>query len=389
MKYIRLFALLVACATTLSVGQSRKVIVTVTNSAPIEVRTATISVPWTVLKNLLPGLDAKTVEVTGRESSQPLLCQPFDADLDAVPDKLLFQSDFKPGETKHFEVVASATVSREDTSLVDARFVEPRQDLAWENDRIAFRMYGPALAAEVDNGIDVWTKRVRYLIVKKWYEGEEQTPKIVYHEDHGEGADFFNVGRSLGCGGVGIWADGKLAQPGVFSSYKIISTGPIRTCFDLTYDKWNVAGKALKETARISLDAGQNLNKITLVFSGEKDGQPLELAGGLVKRPKTTMFRNAQEGWMSLWGPTNEDAQNGSLGTGIVFNKSGYTSMNEDSTQYLILGKAATDSAFTYYAGAGWTRSGDFKSEEDWKDYLANVAAAIQSPLSVSTELAR
>jgi pectinesterase len=388
-KRSRLLALVVVGIATLCQGQSGKVIVTVTNSAPVERHAATVSVPWTSLASLLPGFDTKNSKLMVRKNGQSLLCQLFDADLNEAPEELLFQSDFKPMETKVFEVTVAAGVSTMDTTLVDARFVEPRQDIAWENDRIAFRVYGPALAAEVDNGIDVWTKRVRSLIVKKWYEGEEKTPKIVYHEDHGEGADFFNVGRSLGCGGVGVWSNGKLLQPGVFSSYKIISTGPIRASFELTYDKWSINGERLKETVRISLDAGQNLNTIALVFGGAKSGEPLRLAGGLVKRPNTTLYRNTQEGWMSLWGLTNDEVQNGFLGTGIIFSRPDFTTMTEDSAQYLILGKTAVGSTFTYYAGAGWTRSGDFTSEEDWKNYLVSAAVIIRSPLTVNVKLAQ
>ena len=38
-----------------------------------------------------------------------------------------------------------------------------KDDFAWENDRIAFRVYGPSLerTGEISSGIDVWCKRVR------------------------------------------------------------------------------------------------------------------------------------------------------------------------------------------------------------------------------------
>ena len=31
-----------------------------------------------------------------------------------------------------------------------------------------------------------------------------------YHRDTGEGADFYSAGKSRGCGGSGLWRDGKL-----------------------------------------------------------------------------------------------------------------------------------------------------------------------------------
>jgi pectinesterase len=49
----------------------------------------------------------------------------------------------------------------------------------------------------------------------------------------------------------------------------------------------------------------------------------------------------------------------------------------------MMLGKASADERFTYYAGAGWTRSGDFASAEEWTGYLDQVAARLRHPVTV------
>lgn len=298
---------------------------------------------------------------------------------------LLFQASFAPLETKAF-VIKRGPADPKPESRVDGRYVLPRQDFAWENDRIAFRMYGPALALEVANGIDVWTKRVRYRIVEKWYRGEEDTgaAKVSYHIDHGEGADFFSVGRSLGCGGSGIWRNNRLVQPGVFSSYKTIDNGPIRVTFELYYDKLDVDGTVLKEIRRVSLDAGQNLNRFDVTYVGATKGEELVFVAGLVKRPQTTATRDTGNCWLSLWGPTNDDPVNGELGTGVVLPKTTFAGFMEDEKQYLIAGRTSIGATVTYYAGAGWTRSGDFTTPDDWKRYLDDTAQKLQSPLNIT-----
>ncbi|HTR80996.1 MAG TPA: DUF4861 domain-containing protein [Bacteroidota bacterium] len=363
-------------------AQDAVVRINVTNPAGFSRSNETISIQWSKVSAVLSA-GTKSVVVTDGSSGKEILSQIFDENLDGKPDALLFQSDFAPHETKVFTVAAVSGTPAPPTSLVDARYVEPREDVAWENDRIAYRMYGPALAAEVDNGIDVWTKRVRYLIVKKWYEGEEQTPKIIYHIDHGEGADFFDVGRSLGCGGSGIWHNNRVYQAGVFSSYKIVSTGPIRACFELYYNKWNIDGASLKETKRITLDAGQNLNRISVTFSGGANDRTIDLACGLVKRPNTKPYTNTENGWMSLWGQTNDSLPNGDLGTGVVFQPNKLIRTTEDSSQYLMLAKTKIGSSFNYAAGAGWTRSGDFTSVDDWNGYLNRWALLQRWPLVI------
>ena len=45
---------------------------------------------------------------------------------------------------------------------------------------------------------------LRKLVVNDWYMVDN------YHQDNGDGGDFYSVGKSRGCGGLGIWQNGKL-----------------------------------------------------------------------------------------------------------------------------------------------------------------------------------
>jgi pectinesterase len=353
----------------------------VLNPAALERNDEIVSVRLTDLKKRHATINASLVAVVDQATGKEVLSQ-------CTSGELLFRASFKPRETKSFIIRAGGAVRAKAPSLVDGRFAEPRQDYAWENDRIAYRIYGPALASESNNGIDVWTKRVRYLIVEKWYKGEEATGEanVSYHTDHGEGADFFTVGRSLGCGGAGLWYDGSVHQPGVFSTYKTLANGPLRTSFEVYYDTWDVGGKKLRETRRISLDAGDNLNRIEVTFTGTSAADTLDIVCGLVKRKNTAITRNEQNAWMGLWGQTNDDAENGFLGTGVVMDRKAYVGMKEDNDQYLIGARLPAGATLTYFAGAGWTRSGDFSTAQDWNNYLDNFSRKLQSPLAVTVQ---
>ncbi len=37
-----------------------------------------------------------------------------------------------------------------------------------------------------------------------------------------------------------------------------------------------------------------------------------------------------------------------------------------------------------YYAGAGWTGSGNFATDSDWKAYLGHFSRRLQTPLKCS-----
>jgi hypothetical protein len=98
----------------------------------------TISIPWRSVQQQLAGARADRVRVldaTGKE----VVSQVYDADGDASPDELLFQASFWPGESKRFAIEASASTIKP-VSRAFVRHDEPRDDMAWESDRIAFRI---------------------------------------------------------------------------------------------------------------------------------------------------------------------------------------------------------------------------------------------------------
>lgn len=371
--------LLAFCGAALGQG----VRVTVKNPGAMKRPAETIVVKWEDLRKQVASLNPSDVGVFEKDSA--LVCQSLDLNLDGTMDELVFQSSFGPGETRIFSV-RPAPGQRLFPFRVDARFVLPRADLAWENERIAFRMYGSPLAGDVRNGIDVWTKRVRYLIVDKWYRESAVAKggKDSYHEDRGEGADFFSVGKSLGAGGSGVWYNGSLYQPGLFSSHRIIATGPIRAMFELTYDSLVIGRKVMRERRTNTLDAGQSLNRVDVLYSGFPAGDTITFVAGLAKRKNARNSADLQHGWIGLWGLTTDDTTNGSLGTGVVIPKGSFRGTLEDKDHYLISGFALNDRPVTYYAGAGWTRSGEFATAEDWNAYLNGWALRLDSPMAIT-----
>jgi hypothetical protein len=98
------------------------------------------------------------------------------------------------------------------------RFVPEREDdFTWENDKVAFRVYGPSSGGKGSvSGVDPWFKKVDYSIIDKWYANFLQD--ISYHEDHGEGYDIYHVGPSRGVGGTAIWVDGVAYAAAMFKS---------------------------------------------------------------------------------------------------------------------------------------------------------------------------
>ena len=157
--------------------------------------------------------------------------QVVDDDGDGTIDAIIFQGDFAAKEARHFTIEAAAPTQRYEPKVA-VRHDDPRDDIAWESDRAAFRIYGEGLKktpqAMSSSGIDVWNKKTRALIVEKWY-----TKKESYHIDTGEGADFYDVGETLGNGGTAGWAKDTIWRADNFKAWRVIASGPIRAIFEL------------------------------------------------------------------------------------------------------------------------------------------------------------
>jgi len=253
------------------------------------------------------------------------------------------------------------------------RFVpERKDDFAWENDKIAFRAYGPALreGAE-DSGIDCWLKRVEYPIINKWYR-EAQEGKS-YHVDHGEGSDPYHVGSSRGCGGLGLWMDGKLVTSDTFTDWEIIQCEPEKSVFVLHYE-YKVGGDIYNEQKQISIELGERLFDVIATFT--KNGQPaagLPIAVGLTTHEgKAEASSNVSEGWMACW----EVIEGGGLGTGVVMDPAAITeyklidSQGKDQGHALLITKTDAAGQVKYRAGYGWEKAGDITTVAEWKEYL-------------------
>lgn len=318
-------------------------------------------------------------------------------------DTLVFQVDLAPGETRTFYIVPAALLPATPPPIVKtfARFVPERMDdFAWESDRAVHRTYGQALIkgeGSKINGIDVWSKNTRELVIDKWYKIND------YHNDHGEGMDDYHVGPSRGCGGLGIW-DGKNLMAGInYKTWKLITTGPVRSEFELTYDAWDAAGRQVSEVKRISIDAGSWISKATSTLTASGKGD-LTVAVGLVERPgKETIAQDKTAGWMTYWQPVDRDR--GSIACAILLTKKSVLEFTNDkpdmpesviSTEQppdnegapvmrnlLAITKVKPSVPFTYYFGSSWDKSGDFKDSKEWDAYVAKYAKCRDEPLVV------
>src|ERR1035437_3001332 len=324
--------------------------------------------------------------------------------------KLLFQVDLAPGETRTFNIMDATAWPAVPPPIVKtmARFVPERfDDFAWESDRIAHRIYGLALIpaeGTVSSGADVWIKKDRGLIVDTMYATKH------YHEDNGSFMDDYRVGKSRGCGGLGIWDGKKLFVSSNWKNWKLITTGPVRSEFEMTDDAWAAGnGRKVSEVKRFSIDAGSWMTKAQCTLSSD-DKSPLPIGVGLAERAcptnrKEFIARDLTEGWMTYWQP--EDVPKGTTAVAFILPKGAVKEFTNDNpgmpdsvkhanvpqpthegyppirTQMAVT-QVEVDRPFSYYFGACWDRSGDFTNHVQWENYVKRFAERRDQPLQVT-----
>jgi len=382
-------AIVLACAALVPHGAKAQapVLVRAENTLPIARADETIALPWAAVLARVPGAAPARVRVVEPASGREVVSQVVDADGDGTPDELIFQATFGPGEVRSFAVQAVAPDPKP-AARVHVMHDAHRDDVAWESDRIAWRIYGQGLwnAHEfqplVSSGVDVWVKRVRDLVVDKWYaRGHDD-----YHHDTGEGADFYDVGPTLGAGGTAVWRGDSMYRAKNFRSYRILADGPVRALFELRYDPFDVQGVQVTERRIISVDAGSNLSRAVSIFTAPgMDTIPYVV--GVNKRAGMigAESRARPWAWLTGWGPVNrKDGGHGELGTAVLLPRDRVLDWKETGDHYFAVSHARSGQPVVHYIGAGWTGSGDFRDLRDWYGYLDTFAQRLEHPLAVS-----
>ena len=391
----QLFLMTIVCALLTACSQDR-ITIRVQNDTSLDRENEIIEIPWSDIQAKLALTDTDAVIVKNAAGIQVAYQLIFAGN--AVPQQLIFPVNVKAGTWAEYSITKGQPESF--TTKAYGRYVpERRDDFAWENDKIAFRMYGPALLP-IDgpsNGIDVWVKKTENLIIDKWYK-DDLAGIASYHIDHGEGVDCYKVGRSLGAGGMAPFVNDSLWLGQNYLTQRVLDNGPLRISFELTYPALTVArDTAIIETKLISLDAGSHFSKI--VGSYENISATMPVAAGIILkqadgRPVNTLEEadsnftpvlDIQRGFITYaekGDRARPEHDNGIVHTAVVFPK---TLKDAKLAQRHVL--AITDyqpgENLIYYTGGGWSKAG-FPTEQAWVNYISEFAEKLRNPLKVT-----
>ena len=307
-----------------------------------------------------------------------------------------------------------------------------KDDIAWENDRCAYRVYGPALqkTGERSFGTDIWVKNTPDTVVYERYvkdmngniKGDKIDAKVralkkqgkalqtqlkslqaesnevdiltSFHLDHGNGLDPYRVGATLGLGAPSLMVGKNQVLPYCYKDYRILDNGPLRFTVELAYNPSTVGDmKNVVEHRIISLDKGSNFNKMTVWYDGLTT--PTDFATGFPIHEEDTETKTFAKDYVSYADPTdNVEVNNSQVFVGVLFPE------GIDHTYYQLFDKkhdGATGHAlglkrglkngekYSYYFGAAWSKY-DVRSYAEWQIRIKDYLDALKNPLQVEVK---
>jgi hypothetical protein len=348
--------------------------ISISNTTKINRTDEVVSVPWNEIVSAWKQIDTAHFIVLNPSTGIQI---PYQLEYLGKPQiqNLLLQVTVK-GNT-WLSLVVTVGTPQKIMPKTYCRYVQERKDdFAWENDKIAFRAYGKALENTDENafGMDVWVKRTSELILNKRYRLND------YHNDHGDGLDYYHVGLTLGAADIAPFINDSIWYSKNYRQWKILDNGPLRSTFQLVYDSWEVTGTKVSVVKMISIDAGEQLHKISATYSFENLPK-IPVAVGIVKRtaPGVEYF-NEQKGVTGYWEPT--DIKDGTTGVGAVFTEP-LKDIQITKGQILSVLEAVSGKPVSYYRGAAWDKAGIITSAAKWFDYLENFRNKIDHPLKI------
>jgi hypothetical protein len=405
------FLLCLAAMTAMALQAAEKVKITVSN--PIHgARMEMVEVDITTLK-----------KKTGIQDNGIVV---IDADGKEIPSqitydgKLIFQAGVgSKGKSVYY--AQQGTPKQYETRVKGRLFIERQDEFGWENDCVAYRVYGHGGAV----GYDLFNKSTSDLMLDYWYASEQNQEMrsvskqlhdrgyhdladqvynaFCYHIDHGKGMDCYTVGPTLGGGANALLnEDGSLFMPKCYKTFEILDQGPLRFTVRFTYPEQNFNREKIVETRIISLDAGSHFNRVAISYRGLTKPYNM-VAGTVVHKSNPSAYiisnENGYLGYEDLGDASvyNEKYRNelskqmGKIYIGLLFPEKSISMSYQQRENGIAAGHILAsmlykpNTTYTYYFGSGWDKNPNtnLNSLTDWEAYLNKAAQWMRQPLKV------
>lgn len=328
--------------------------------------------------------------------------------------KVLIDAAVRPNGTATF-TIKKGTPNTFVNTCYGRMYPERVDDIAWENDRAAYRCYGPALqrTGERSFGNDVWVKNIPSLVVEQRYFIEDGSKAKIaalkqtdpaaakalemattYHYDQGNGLDCYKVGPTLGCGTPALMLGDSIVMPYCYKEYEILDNGPLRFSVRLVYNTTSYkTDNNVVENRILTLDKNSNFNKMTVWYDGLT--VPADIASGISLHSEDVDNVVLGKDFIQYADPTdNPKGQNFQIFVGALF-PNGVSETKKVMYANPVNGNAGHalgivkdykgGQKYTYYFGSAWSKY-DCRTQAEWQERVNSALANIKTPLTVEVK---
>lgn len=386
--------------------------VTVSNPLPIERQGEMVEIPMDKVVKELGLADTAQVVVWDKDGVEV----PYQITYD---DKLIFPASVA-AESSNIYTLQIGDPENVSVKACGRVYPERMDDIAWENDLIGCRAYGPTLQKRGERGFgyDLFTKRnTTEPVLEEMYamqnspenwakvnELRKTDPKaanelvqtFTYHVDHGYGMDCYAVGPTLGAGVAALMVDDAIVYPWCYKDYEILDNGPLRFTLKLEFHPLKVKeDTTVVETRIITLDTGSHLNRTVVSYSSLQESLPV-VTGIVLHDTIGAVVTDAKNGYMTYVDPTTGPGQ-GKIFMGaafpediidakvVLFPEEEKRSRNNAYGHALAVSEYEPNGEYVYYWGFAWDQA-DIQTLEAWNEYMKDFAQKVRTPLKVSVD---
>ena len=386
--------------------------VTVSNPLSMERRGEMVEIPMDKVVKELGLADTAQVVVWDKDGVEV----PYQITYD---DKLIFPASVA-AESSNTYTLQIGTPGNVSVKACGRVYPERMDDIAWENDLIGCRAYGPTLQKRGERGFgyDLFTKRnTTEPVLEEMYamqnspenwakvnELRKTDPKaanelvqtFTYHVDHGYGMDCYAVGPTLGAGVAALMVDDAIVYPWCYKDYEILDNGPLRFTLKLEFHPLKVKeDTTVVETRIITLDTGSHLNRTVVSYSCLQESLPV-VTGIVLHDTIGAVVTDAKNGFMTYVDPTTGPGQ-GKIFVGaafpenvedakvVLFPEEEKRSRNNAYGHALAVSEYEPNGEYVYYWGFAWDQA-DIQTPEAWNEYMKDFAQKVRTPLKVRVD---
>ncbi len=315
--------------------------------------------------------------------------------------KLIFQADVDSNNKSEYRVLASDTVHEYKAVCVGRKYPEREDDIAWENELVGFRAYGPATQEKGERayGYDIFFKyKDENPILEELYASQTSgdnwrkadslkaidpgvaqkfIESFTYHIDHGKGMDCYAVGPTAGDGMSAFYENDSILFAWCCQTAEVLDCGPVRFTVRLDFAPRTVGtDSAVVEHRIISLDRGSQLNHAKVWFEGLSEVRPISV--GFPLRDSSAPV--IEEMFIAYADPT-QGSDNGKALLGVV-QTTGFDITGVMDDHVFGARQFAPEDTLDYYWGYAWNRQG-IENMSAWSKYLDDFSKIKTAPLEI------